>query len=181
MQVEFNAIGGKAPKWTRIAEEIVVTLDTQTGPMLKDYHDRVVSPWRGEKPVFVIEKADSGKLLIRRIRPTGGKGLDKWMYLTQGTGLYGPKHRAYPIYPKRAKVLRFRTGYSPRTLPGAGGQYKGPGQATGATVFAHKVDKPGVTHPGIKKRRLPQAIARWAKPFFVKQMKAAVKRGAKEV
>jgi len=168
MQVEFNAIGGKAPKWTRIAEEIVEALDTQTGPMLKDYHDRVVSPWSGEKPVFVIEAADKGGAWIRRIRPTGGKGLDKWMWL-RGT-------KPHIIRPKWAKALRFKTAYSPRTKPGAGGQYKGPGKATGPTVQAQVVH-----HPGTEPRKLPQAIARWARPFFVKQMKAAVKRGAKEV
>ena len=165
MQVEFKPVGSaKAPRWSAIYDEMVTTLEKQTGPMLRDYHERVVAPWTGEKPGWAVEMVYGAGFVAVHVRPTGGKGRDKWLWL-RGT-------KPHIIRPKKAKALRFPTMYMPRTRPGAGGQYQGPGKATGPIATAQEVH-----HPGTEPRMLPKAIARWSKPFFVKQMHGAIKQG----
>jgi len=176
MQVEFKPVGKpKAPKWSAIYDEMVKALEKQTGPMLKDYHERVVAPWTGEKPGWKVEVIHGRGFVAVHVTPTGGKGKDKWLWL-RGTGLYGPEGKKYPIRPKKAKALRFPTAYMPRTKPGAGGQYQGPGKATGPAVTTQEV-----MHPGIKPRMLPKAIARWGKPFFIRQIHEAIQRGKAKI
>jgi hypothetical protein len=69
-----------------------------------------------------------------------------WGYVDAGT-------RPHVIVAKRARVLRFATGGSPKTAPGritSGGGSKG-----GAVVF-----RPRVNHPGTKARLFSQQIAK---------------------
>lgn len=169
LSASFKFVGStKAPKWTAIYDTMVEALEKQTGPMLQDYHERVVAPWSGEKPGWVQEVVHGAGFVAVHVKPTGGKGRAKWLWL-RGT-------EPHIIRPKRAKVLRFPTIYMPRTRPGAGGQYQGPGKATGPIATAQVVH-----HPGTEPRMLPRAIARWSKPFFIKQMRGAIKRGKAKV
>lgn len=83
-----------------------------------------------------------------------------WGYLDRGTGMYGPKKRKYPIFPKRpGGMLRFQSGYSAKTKPGVLG-------STGGGSFGNVVHAASVTHPGIKARHWTKAVekARY-KPF----------------
>ena len=177
-EIYFRAIRGrkKNPNWVGIAREIERTAKAETIPMLEELHQRIVNQWSGDKPGFKGYIYMSKLGISIRVRTTGSQhGRDKWRWLTEGTGLYGPKHKKYPIHPRKpGGVLVFPSNYVPRTRPGAGGQYKGPGKSSGPTVFAKKV-----MHPGIKPRPFPKVIARWARPRFVKQMENAIRRGAR--
>lgn len=63
-------------------------------------------------------------------------------YLHEGSGLYGPHHKAFDIFPKNKKMLRFAT--SPNTAPWRPNPY---GRFhEGGFTYAF-----GVTNPGIKK------------------------------
>ena len=182
-EIYFRAIRGRKghPNWVGIAKEMRQTAERETIPMLEGYHKRIVAQWSGDKPGFKGYIYVSKLGLSIRVRTTGSQhARNKWRRLIEGTGLHGPKHRAYPIYPKKpGGVLVFPSKYRPRTKPGAGGQYKGPGKGYGPIVFTKKVDKPGVTHPGMKPRPFPKVIARWARPKFTKQMENACRRGAR--
>lgn len=175
MRILVRQVRGRAkhPNWAGIVKELEKTMDRETKPMLVEYHERIVAEWAGEKPKFKAKKKITRDAISVYVYPTGGKGKDKWIWLTQGTGLYGPKHRKYTITPKKkGGVLAFPSLYTPRTRPGAGGQYKGAGKSSGPTVFAASVE-----HPGIKPRPFPKVIARWARPKFRRQMRNAIRRG----
>ena len=177
-QVLFRPIHtrGKRPDWKAIAKEIEDTLDRETKPTLIEYHERIVAQWSGDKPGFKARKRVTRTGISVSVYPTGGEGKDKWIWLTQGTGLYGPKKKEIKIKPKKpGGVLAFPSVYTPRTRAGAGGQYKGSGKSSGPTVFAKEV-----TIKGIRPRPFPKVIARWARPKFIRQMEAAIKRGKRK-
>lgn len=95
-------------------------------------------------------------------------------YLEHGTGLYGPKHRAYPI-PKpgntKAKILRFQAGYKPKTKPGV--LESGSGGPFGETVFRHTV-----MHPGVEARNWIPALAKKHQKSFTDIARAEYKKVA---
>ena len=66
--------------------------------------------------------------------------------------------RPHWIRPKRAKALRFMSGFHPKTTPGHLGS--GQGGSYGDIVFSR-----GVRHPGTKPRRWLPIIARRAEKF----------------
>lgn len=168
MQILARRVGKRKdhPNWAGIVEEVKQTMERETKPMLIEYHERITNEWDGEKPVFKARKVVNKDAIAVYVWATGGKGKDKWKWLTEGT-------KPHKIRPKKpGGVLAFPSGYTPRTRPGAGGQYKGPGKSSGDTVFAKEVD-----HPGNKPRPFPKVIARWAKPKFVKQINNAIRRG----
>lgn len=69
-------------------------------------------------------------------------------YLFVDEGTRGP----YPIYPKRAKALRFQPGYNRKTITGTGlGAL--PGGPFGGHVFRRHV-----THPGIEPRNITDKV-----------------------
>jgi len=81
--------------------------------------------------------------------------------------------RPHIICAKRAKRLRFPSGYYAKTTPGiigsvAGGSY-------GPDIY-----RVCVMHPGFEARRFSQIIARKWKPKLTKLSLAAVRRGLKK-
>jgi len=62
-------------------------------------------------------------------------------FLHEGSGLYGPHHKAFKIFPKNKKMLRFAASSGGRSQQG---------------VFAFEL---GVTNPGIKKDQFLYAAA----------------------
>lgn len=72
-------------------------------------------------------------------------------YVDRGT-------RAHRIVARRAKRLRFQSGFRPKSRPGYIGSNKGR-KGIGAPIFARAVN-----HPGTKARRLAKAVAeKWQK------------------
>lgn len=125
-----------------------------------------LSNWN-EKPRFVSKVKSTPKLIIGTIE-VGGRVRKRFMWIELGTGLYGPKKAAYKI-PKTVvpgKLLRFRTGYSPKTMPIARGNV-GTGKATGAWI-----SKAQVTHPGIKARKFFEHNAQELNPSFERRVRA---------
>lgn len=177
MRVLVRQVRGRKthPNWSGIVDEVERTIEKETKPMLLEYHQRIVDEWSGEKPIFKAKKKITRDAIIVYVYPTGGKGKDKWIWLTEGTGIHGPRHKEIVIKPKKPEgVLAFPSVYIPRTRPGAGGQYKGLGKSSGETVFAKEVHV-----KGIKPRPFHKVIARWARSKFKKQMENAMKRGAR--
>lgn len=101
-----------------------------------------------------------------------------YAWVNDGTGLKGPGHAKYPIYPgavtgKSDKTaLAFPSVSRPKTRPGYIGS--GLGYRGGKTRFAK-----AVWHPGIKARLFTEAIKRKWEPWFKREMIAAIRLGNK--
>lgn len=139
---------------TQVLTQLQTDIRTATAQMLQDTADEfkqkgdeAVSDWQNKPSFSTTFTADSADMFDVLIVPSGGMK-DVWKFIDLGTGLYGPKHSKYLILPKTpGGLLKFRTGYSPRTAPIALSQV-GSGEASGSWVST-----PQVIHPGIKARK----------------------------
>ena len=84
---------------------------------------------------------------------------------------YGTK--PHVIRPKKARVLRFQSGYSAKTRPGFIGS--SPGGSSGDTIFAQEVH-----HPGTAPRGFDKAIAEKHERSFKARMDAAMAKAARQ-
>lgn len=97
-----------------------------------------------------------------------------FFYVDRGTGTYGPKKQPYPI-PKTplppGKSLKFQTGYSVRSQPGAK-----IGMGTGEH-FGNWISKKQVMHPGIEPRNFEKKALEELMPSFYDRISDAIARG----
>lgn len=120
--------------------------------------------WQSDKPKFESAISLSGGDAMLLVGPGGsGSGARKWQYLNEGTS-------AHWIYPRRAKMLRFRPGYTSGSTPGT--LTTRPSRTYGDYVFARQAFVKGIKARGwlvvLQKQRY--------KPFR-ERMNAAVKAG----
>jgi len=135
-----------------VREEYVKLANDVVDELLND-----IQGWK-EKPRFTYYVAVSSNLWLVEIKMDARASISQiYRWVDQGTGLSGPRHSAYPIYPVQAKVLHFKVPHYPQTLPtgpvigprivlGHGSSYQG-------DVFTYKV-----THPGITPRHFVKTI-----------------------
>ena len=150
MRLEIDVV--KTPDIRAIQQRFYAAISREMEEIGKDTEGRLgkrVRNWT-EKPTFYWRSlvTPGAKWLFEMRHKSGTEGGKRYNWVRLGTGLHGPKRAAYPIYPVNARVLRFTTPHSPKTL--APGQSRPGGPKT--VVFTTKVDKPGMTHPGIKPR-----------------------------
>ena len=88
-----------------------------------------------------------------------------YTYLEYGT-------RPHTIRPKRAKALRFMSGFRPKTTPGS--LWSGAGGSFGDRVYAG-----AVRHPGTKPRRWLPIIQRRAQKFTLYSIRKHLEQWAK--
>lgn len=109
---------------------------------------------------FIVNKAH---VVGSDVRGSAGTDNKIYGYVNHGT-------RAHMIYPRRARVLRFSSGYRAktrfRTLNSTSGG------ASGAAVYAR-----GVRHPGSAARQFDVAIAELRQPDFVNAVSEAMVKG----
>lgn len=153
---------------------------------------------RGEMQAVAQEMADWLTIAVRgwktvkvrfaarvEIRPdrivafadVAGSGKTIFGYIDRGTGKYGPQKKAYKI-PKSVtpgKVVKFQTGYKPKTAAVAQINV-GPGRATGRWVSAKQV-----THPGIQARKFTVTVSNHLKQPFDMRIDQAIRKGLKRV
>lgn len=89
-----------------------------------------------------------------------------YKYVDEGT-------KPHPIFPKKAKFLRFQSGYQAKTTPGIIGSKAG--GRSGSEVFSR-----GVMHPGSKPRKFSELINKKYKSRFKDKMHDSMKRAAKK-
>lgn len=154
--------------WDYFKPEIDRAMDGHIKPKLIEYCMRIVSRWRGDKPTFKARKIVTPNYWAVDVWPGAGKGADKWRWASGGTR----KRRIVPKKP--GGVLVFRADYQPITR--GGGQYRGPGKATGELVFTRLVK-----NHRIKPRNFEKTILRWYRQskHFLRTMENAVKRGVR--
>jgi len=138
-------------------------MDDYVKPRLVSYGERVTRSWEHSVEWGTRKTIHNGALSLYMWPKTNA---DVWSYVSRGT-------RPHIIRPRKARVLVFPTGYVPHTEP-RGPSYSGPGKATGPTVLATVVH-----HPGSKGRHFEEAFGRWIRPYFERQVREAIERGAK--
>lgn len=152
---------------TRIVNATLGALLT-AGEEIKERGLDVVDEWK-HKVEFNQQTTIAKEYMEVLVTPTG-RNKAIWKYIDLGTGLYGKKRAMYTIVPKDpAKLLRFQTGYSARTLPIARANV-GTGQSFGPLVSAKQV-----LHPGIKGRKFSETFATQIAPPLNDRVTQAIK------
>ncbi len=132
-----------------IARKMIAdSLDKQIKPALVTSHNKIVEGWKN-KPTFQTRKYIRSDKISMTVFPTG-EAAKIYTYVDQGT-------KPHLIIPKNAPYLKFRTGYSPKTLPNPARLVLHPqgGKSTGSWVTAKIVH-----HPGSEARKFSETIAR---------------------
>lgn len=125
---------------------------------------KTVATWN-DKPKFESEISLSGGDAMVLTGPTGSdEAVQHFEWVDQGT-------KPHIIRPRRGRVLRFSSKFTPKTRKGwIGSQRGGP---SGDPVYA-----PVVHHPGTQARELSEAIQKRRKKKFTEGMVDAMQRGA---
>jgi hypothetical protein len=149
--------------WSYIMPQAEKTFDNEITPKLKSYFERIVARWAHAPKIMAVKIKKPG-VIGTSVRPWG-QYADSWRWITLGT----PERTIVPKKP--GGVLVFRTDYKPKTR--GGGQYRGPGVATGDLVFTKIVRK----HK-IKPRNFEKNIVRYMEQWRWRQrLENAIKRG----
>jgi len=120
--------------------------------------------WEGDKPTFVSEISLAGNDAVLLVGASGStKGAEKWQYLDDGT-------KAYWVYPRRAKMLRFRPGHTSGSRPGT--LDVKPSRSYGDYVYSrgHRVS-------GIKARGWTKVVLKQRYKPFRERMNVALTAG----
>lgn len=141
-----------------IRTHIQKAINDQLATMQKDFQ-RTTRTWK-TSVIFVIHKTTADGNTLR-----GSVGTDNKIY-----GYVNDGTRAHIIRPKRARALRFSTGYRAKTRyrvlsSSSGGSY-------GAVAYAQIVH-----HPGTKPREFDITIADMRQSDFEKAVAQAIVRG----
>ena len=143
-----------------MADELQTVADEVAGRMKTDY-EAGVQTW-GHKVDFTseVDVNINGAVSIEI-------DTDDLVYLFVHEGT-----KAHDIFPRRARYLRFQSGYTAKTQPGAISSRSG-GPSGPAQYRSY------VRHPGTEGRRFGTLIkAKWD-PFFKREMQRALDQGAK--
>lgn len=153
---KLKAIKPKALKDQAMRLELLNSLRSVAKDVRKDF-EATTQTWE-HKPKFEMAVSLKGK------GPQFLVGTDDeiYGYVNRGT-------RPHRIVPKKAKALRFQTGYTAKTVPGVIGSKSG--GASGDVVFSQ-----GVMHPGTKARNFDKQIGKKWEKSFRSRMHDAMKR-----
>lgn len=160
-QVVGNARKAILTQDRRVRQELAVGLEN-TGIELEYQQNQAVRRWV-HKPKFRRVLTVARLFMVVRV-PASGRNAQQWRWVNYGTR--GP----YPITPRFALFLRFRTGYQPKTAPVAKVNAAG-GQASGPWVTTQFV-----WHPGVEARKFTQKFAEDIRPIFRTEVEQAIRR-----
>jgi hypothetical protein len=151
-----------------VQNEIRKDLD-KAGKALEKSLERVVSDWSSEtKPTFKVKTIVTAQRIgVNLTVKEANRKKPVWKWVDQT----GTKKHKIPKRPKRAGVLRYRTGYQAKTRPNPA-RHGGPGRATGPWRSAKQV-----THPGFPPRRFTEQILKDLRPEFNRAVRNGARRG----
>lgn len=149
-----------------------------TGEELHRKQRMVVTRWkhkpRFNRPVITLTPALMSVVVAPDQRSRAGM-IYRW--IDKGTGRYGSKKTAYNI-PKvltaQSKLLKFRTGYIPKTAPVAKSQ-------PGGMAVGGWVTKKQVRHPGIRPRKFSETFLKQLSPPLQRRIDNAIRRAIRRV
>lgn len=124
--------------------------------ILENDLNQFVKTWK-KKPTFRIVRKRQGRDEVIGVFTDDMR----WIWIGQGT-------KPYIIRPRKAKALRFKSGYSPATAPNR--VIARPAQSFGDTVHAQEVH-----HPGIKARKFDERLVKRNEKKFRAFMNDAIK------
>ena len=159
---QFKGIKPKKLKVDQFRLKILNALRAEGRDVTKEY-EKTTASWR-KKPKF--------ETMVGLGRPPGGASVfvgtddEIYGYVDKGT-------RPHVIRPRRARFLRFQTGYKAKTRPRHIGS--GPGGASGPVRFAKVVH-----HPGTQPREFSETIRQRRRQKFTRRMVKAMQAGAKK-
>jgi len=150
----------------RIRLEILNALRKE-GTVQKKLLRQTTAHWSGDKPTFTAEISLTGGDANLLVGPIGNTmGVKKWVWTDEGT-------KPHIIRPKRARALRFRSGYKSGSRPGT--FVTGRSSYSGGWVSAQIVH-----HPGTKARNWSSLLLKERFLPFNTAMNAAVRNGIKK-
>lgn len=148
----------------KVERELRDTLQREVKPDVLDAFEATVKTWT-TKVNFKAGVFVGGDEISVTVFPSGEPGARIWGYLNDGT-------RAHYVAPRKARALRFRTGYTAKTAPGLVGS--GPGGGSGGFAFSR-----GHMVSGIQARKWTQKIAQGARRDYRRKIENALRRAAK--
>lgn len=148
-------------------KEIEKALDDKVKPALINSHKRIVANWE-HKPNFQSRKFIRPAQIAVNIFPSG-QNAKIWRFVDEGT-------KPHKIRAKNVPLLKFRTGYQPKTLAKPARTVPSGGKATGPYV-----SKAVVNHPGSEARNFTKKIAEDIKPSFKREIENAFRRTNEKV
>ncbi len=146
------------------ARELRLVMDKtvrETGKATRKDFERITRTWEHDPEIY--EEYDTRGGRFEALVGTDDKIFNM---LEHGT-------RPHIIRPRRAKVLRFMSGFRPKTQPG--NLFSGQGGSFGNPVF-----RPWVMHPGTQPRRWMPKIQRRTDRFFKKAITRHLRRWARK-
>ncbi len=127
------------------------------GVIIKREFEKTTRTWKGAKPKFEVLIGLDSKGASVVVGPTGSeKAVLKWVWIDEGT-------RPHKIRAKRVPLLKFRSGFSPKTLPNKIASFLG--GSFGPFVSTKEVD-----HPGTEPRNLTKIVVKRRRKRFVNSM-----------
>ena len=158
---EVKVIKPKKMNIPAVRQAVLEALEAEAQDILADYR-QTTATWEHqvEFETIIDITSQEASVLVGTDDPI-------FRYVDEGT-------RPHMIFPRRARKLRFQTGYSAKTKPGKIGSW--PGGKYGPVVFADRV-----SHPGTKAREFTKAIQKRRKSKFTRRMVEAMKAGAERL
>lgn len=161
--IRMKAILPKIPK----AEPVMQHVNREAvkyGAFIKKDFERLTSPWRGDKPEWVLVTTISGDGIFLEVRPRdfSDQGALKFIWIDKGT-------KPHDIFPVNADRLRFTVPYTAGSAPGK--LFTTPSSTGGEVVYADHV-----RHPGTKARNWSDLTAKNHQKPFTSWMTAAFRQ-----
>lgn len=140
---------------------LLTAINEETAQIEKDFQ-KTTRTWKTRVVFRIIKARRVGNAL------EGASGTENviYGYVTRGT-------RPHIIRPRRARSLRFKSGYSAKTRGGLVGSATG--GAFGATVYAQIVH-----HPGNEGREFEETIAGFHQKSFERRVQESIEKATKE-
>lgn len=146
---------------------------TEIGEEIAEYFGDVVGDWKNKPTFRVVVTVNDQKIALEVVAT--GDGADKWLWISRGTGRWGPKKQSYTIRPKGDYPLRFQTGYSARTAAVA--KYdQGDGKKYGDWRTTYEVE-----HPGIESRLFEEEAQKNILPTARRRLNNRIRREVRKV
>lgn len=124
----------------------------KTGNRMADDFTKITRSWKGGGVPFIAKAKEQKTQITMEIRPLQPRSKEAqiWRYLDEGT-------KAHEIRPRKAKALRFQTGYKAGSRPNS--LNVGTSKKSGPEVFRKRV-----RHPGFAARNWSILMAKKWKP-----------------
>lgn len=151
-----------------IMEEIRHVMETKTRRDIKNLFEKTTEGWSNQ----MNPKSGFGEVVFQSRDHFGSSEMSVTVYTrSQKYILVNAGARSHTIAPRRAKMLRFQTGYRSATSPRRIGSMS-------PARFGRFISARMVNHPGFEARDFDEAIAEHYAPVFERDIQDAINKSA---